>query len=52
MKTTLLSLVAAGLTMLALVACTPQQRRMEGPAGQPSSTDVNPITGSRGGTNR
>jgi len=38
---------AALIAILAIAACgvTPT-----GPAGQPSSTDVNPITGQRGGT--
>ena len=35
------------LTILALAACGV---RPTGPAGQPSSTDVNPETGSRGGS--
>ncbi len=35
------------LTALAVAACG---LRPTGPAGQPSSTDVNPITGQRGGT--
>lgn len=37
---------AALLAMLTLAACG----AATGPAGQPSSTDVNPITGSRGGS--
>ncbi len=42
-------LIAIVLTMLTLAACTtgPVQT---GPAGQVSSTDQNPITGSRGGS--
>ena len=39
-------MTAICLTLLALAACTP----VVGPPGQPSSTDVNPITGSRGGS--
>ncbi len=35
------------LAILALAACGV---RPTGPAGQPSSTDVNPISGGRGGT--
>jgi hypothetical protein len=35
------------LAALAVAACG---LRPTGPAGQPSSTDVNPITGARGGT--
>ena len=35
------------LTVLALAACG---IRPTGPAGEPSSTDVNPETGARGGT--
>ena len=35
------------LTVLVLAACG---IRPTGPAGQPSSTDVNPETGQRGGT--
>lgn len=34
------------LVLLTLVACGART----GPAGQPSSSDVNPITGSRGGS--
>lgn len=35
------------IVCLAVAACT----AATGPAGVPSSTDVNPITGARGGTN-
>lgn len=35
------------LAVLAVAACG---LRPTGPAGEPSSTDVNPITGQRGGT--
>ena len=35
------------LTMLALAACGTMPT---GPAGEPSSSDVNPETGARGGT--
>ena len=34
------------LTLLALAACG----AVTGPPGQPSSTDVNPISGNRGGS--
>lgn len=45
---TFIRLVAAGLVAATLAACTSQA---VGPAGVPSSSDVNPITGARGGTN-
>ena len=35
------------VAVLALAACS---GAVTGPPGQPSSTDVNPITGSRGGS--
>jgi hypothetical protein len=39
-------IVAAGLVAAGLAACAPAT----GPAGVPSSTNVNPQTGARGGT--
>lgn len=41
-----LALLAITLAAATLSACAPAV----GPAGQPSSTDVNPATGSRGGS--
>ena len=38
--------IAALLTLLTLAACGVR----EGPAGGPSASDVNPVTGSRGGS--
>lgn len=38
------------LTLLALLAMSACGVTPTGPAGQPSSTNVNPITGQRGGT--
>ncbi len=49
MQKSIIRLIAVGLTVVSVAACSNVR---EGPAGQPSSTDVNPITGSRGGTNR
>jgi hypothetical protein len=39
--------LAVGLTVLSLAACAPAVA----PAGTPSPSNVNPITGARGGTN-
>ena len=38
------------LLLLALAGCNAQSAN-SGPPGTPSKTDVNPITGARGGTN-
>jgi hypothetical protein len=46
MSSMLTRLIAAGLTLACLAACAPAT----GPAGVPSSTNVNPVTGSRGGS--
>ena len=46
MSGTIKRLIAAGVTLACLAACAP----VTGPPGQPSSTNVNPITGSRGGS--
>ncbi len=54
MQTQLIRLIAAGMTVASIAACTPAEKAsiaQSGPAGQPSSSDVNPITGARGGTN-
>ena len=39
------------LLLAALAGCAGSGVRPTGPAGQPSVTNVNPETGSRGGTN-
>ena len=46
MSGTVKRMIAAALMLAGLAACS----AASGPAGVPSSTDVNPITGSRGGT--
>ena len=46
MNGTLVKLVATGIVLASLAACAAPS----GPAGVPSSSDVNPITGSRGGS--
>jgi hypothetical protein len=43
--------VILALAILALAACSSGPLKPTGPAGEISSTDRNPITGSRGGTN-
>lgn len=50
MNGTIVRLLAVALTAISVAACSASQAP-SGPAGQPSSTDVNPVTGSRGGTN-
>ncbi|MBV8915097.1 MAG: hypothetical protein JOZ05_18910 [Acetobacteraceae bacterium] len=46
MRGKLVRLIAAGLTLACLAACGAPT----GPAGVPSSTNVNPATGARGGS--
>ncbi len=47
MNSSIVRVVAAVMTLASLAACA----AATGPAGVPSSSDVNPITGARGGTN-
>ena len=49
MNTALVRTIAAGLLVLAVAACSSSPRSAPAPAAAPS-TDVNPITGSRGGS--
>ena len=47
MTSSTLRAAAAAMAIVLLAACTPAVTA----PGQPSSSDVNPITGARGGTN-
>ncbi len=50
MNNIVVRLIAVSLTALSIAACS-TAAAPSGPAGQPSTGDVNPVTGSRGGTN-
>ena len=50
MNSTLVRSISAGLLVLAVAACSNTSPRATPAPGAAPSTDVNPITGSRGGS--
>lgn len=50
MDSAVIRFIAVSITLASLAACARGPTPIPTAAGQPSSTDVNPITGSRGGT--